>query len=134
MIVEGMIDFWRKEIINFSLDEALILLRHLGGYGRDKILLNLTGYRHIQVSDVTHYFNGVEKCLNIQPAYFFGGPDGPGGGRRFKGTFLTFVLDRLLLTAHKKGADHTLTMVRYARSFGTEACKENSSNSIIYSC
>lgn len=129
MVVDGMIDFWRKEILNFSLDEALVLLRHLGGYDQDRILARLTGYRDMKVSNMAHYFNGVEKCLNIRPIYFFGGPV---GGRRFKGTFLTFVLDRLLLTAHEKGADHALTMVKYARSFGTEVCKEDSPNSIIY--
>lgn len=129
IIADGMIDFWRKEILNFSLDEALVLLRHLGGYEGDTILSQLQGYRHVAVRDLTHYFNGVEKCLNIRPVYFLGGPV---GGKRFKGTFLTFVLDRLLLTSHEKGADHALTMVKYARSFGTEVCKEDSPNSIIY--
>ena len=129
MIADGMIDFWRKEILNFSLDEACVLLRHLGGYELDKVLVQLSGYRLVEVGDLACYFNGVEKCLNIHPVYFFGGPV---GGKRFKGTFLTFVLDRLLLVAHEKGADHALTMVKYARSFGTEVRKEDSSNSIIY--
>jgi hypothetical protein len=129
-VVEGMIDFWRKEIGWFTLDEAVILLRHLGGYEGDTILVQLQGYRHVAIRDLAHYFNGVEYCINIRPIYFHGGPV---GGRRFKGTFLTFVLDRLLLVAHEKGADHALTLVKYARSFGTTDRKENSPHSIIYS-
>jgi hypothetical protein len=130
LIVEGMIDFWRKEIGWFTVDEACILLRHLGGYEGDTVLVQLQGYRHIAVRDLAHYFNGVEYCINIRPIYFLGGPV---GGKRFRGTFLTFVLDRLLLVAHRKGADHALTLVKYARSFGTTDRKANSPHSVIYS-
>ena len=128
-IVEEMIDFWRSEIGWFTLNEAFVLLRHLGGYEEDTILAQLQGYRHIAVRDLSHYFNGVEYCVNIRPVYFLGGPI---SGRRFKGTFLTFVLDRLLLVAHEKGADHALTTVKYARSFGTTDRKANPPHSIIY--
>lgn len=130
LVVNEMINFWRSEIGWFTLDEAIVLLEHLGGYNRDKILVQLTGYRHFQVDDLVSYFNGVEYCINIRPIYFHGGPV---GGRRFKGTFLTFVLDRLLLVAHEKGADHTLKLVKYARSFGTANRKENPPRSLIYS-
>jgi hypothetical protein len=129
-IVEGVIDFWRKEVGWFTLDEAFILLRHLGCDEGDKILAQIQGYRHIAVRDLAHYFNGVEYCINIRPIYFHGGPI---GGRRFKGTFLTFVLDRLLLVAHEKGAEHALTLVKYAKGFGTTSRKKNSSHGIVYS-
>lgn len=110
------IDTWRDELWRLTLAEGIILLRHLGDFDRDKVIVLLKGYHHFPVHQLLNHYDSHESCVNIRPFYFQGGPF---GGKKFKGTFLTMILDRVLLVAHQEGAERIHNMVRYARSFGT---------------
>ncbi|MHC4188419.1 MAG: hypothetical protein ACYSUB_01920 [Planctomycetota bacterium] len=114
---DGMIDAWRVKIGWITIAEGIILLRNLGGFERDKVIsMDKKGYRSVPAKHLLSIYNPSEYCINIRPIYFRGGPI---GGKLFKGTFLTLVLDRLLLTSHEKGSVYVERMVEYARSFTT---------------
>lgn len=116
VLANAWIDTWRRDLWDLTLAEAIVLLRHLGDFELDRIIVLAGGYHHFPAHQLPHHFDPYEYCTNIRPLYFQGGPF---GGRKFKGTFLTMVLDRVLLVAHEKGAEHVDKLVSYARGFGT---------------
>lgn len=126
-----LIAAWRKRIGWITLAEAIILLRRLGCFHVDKIIVCAGGYRHVIVEDLFHHFSGSEFCINIRPVYFDGGPT---GGKQYKGTLITLLLDRILLMSHEKGAAFVLREVDYARSFGQERnLKKDATSNFTYS-
>lgn len=110
-----MIDEWRDEIRWLTLQQAIVLLKQLGYFESDKVIANCRGYCHISIFELLEYFSENEYCVNICPVYFEGGPV----TKRYKGTLLTVVLDRILLTAYEKGAEFVWSRVEYAKGFGT---------------
>jgi hypothetical protein len=128
-ITKSVIAAWRTEIGWITLGEAIMLLKHIGDFERDKVIIREKGYARYQVWELP--FNRNEYCVNIRPVYFEGGPI---GSRRFKGTLLTLVLDRVLLTAYEKGGAYALRMVKYARGcFRKEINKANIPSGVVYS-
>lgn len=119
-----MIDAWRDEIRWLTVGEAVILLQHLGGFHIDPIAIISCGFKRLPVRELLSIISDTEYCVNINPCWFSGGPT---GGKRFKGTFLTMVLDRVIYTAFERGAVNVASAIRNARSLrnGTprnEAC------------
>jgi hypothetical protein len=115
------IDIWRKELEYFTLTEAVILLRNLGGFQYDKLTVllkdpRLRGYRQFAFCDLLDYLSGTCFCRHIHPVYFTGGPQ---GGKQFKGTLLTMVIDRVIRASIDKGPTFAFKTVDYARSFRT---------------
>jgi hypothetical protein len=124
----SLIDAWRRRISWITLAEAITLLEHLGGFELDKIIF-LDGIFHTRlVCELTNFFSPTEFCINIRPVYFYGGPV---GGKRFKGSLVTLLLDRILLVSHERGEAHALKMVTYARCFGkTDDYKSGTGNDL----
>ncbi len=114
VLANAWIDTWRRDLCNLTMAEAIILLRHLGDFDHDRVIVLLKGYHHFPAHQLLNHYDSHELCVNIRPLYFQGGPF---GGRKFKGTFLTMVLDKVLLVAHEKGAEHVDKLVSYAKSF-----------------
>lgn len=126
----GIIDAWRRQIAWITLDEAIILLRQLGGFEKDEIVVRVSaGYFTMQVRSLLEHYSRSEYCINIRPVYFTGGPI----EKRYKGTLLTLLLDRILLMSHEKGCAFALRTVKYARGFGpTNNIKGNSARNLTY--
>jgi len=110
----ALIDAWRRRIQWITLSEAIVLLGYLGDFESDKVIFLEGIFRVCRVHEMTDYISPTEFCVNIRPVYFYGGPV---GGRQFKGTLRTLVLDRILLVSHEQGAAAALKMVTYARCF-----------------
>jgi hypothetical protein len=115
------IDIWRKELEHCTITEAVILLRNLGSYQFDKVMVLLRdarfrGYRQFAFCDLLDYISEDRFCRHVHPVYFTGGP---GGDKQFKGTLLTMVIDRVILASVDKGPTFAFKAVDYARSFRT---------------
>lgn len=115
------IDVWRKELEYFTLTEAVILLRNLGGFQYDKVMVlmkdpRFRGYRQFAFCDLLDHLSPNCFCRHIYPVYFTGGPQ---GGKQFKGTLLTMVIDRVIRASIDKGPTFAFKTVDYARSFRT---------------
>ena len=115
------IDIWRKELEYCTVVEAIILLRNLGSFQFDKVMVLLKdprfrGYRQFAFCDLSGYLSEDRFCRHVHPVYFTGGP---GGARQFKGTLLTMVLDRVIRASIHKGPKFALEAVQYARGFRT---------------
>ena len=119
MPVKGrsMIDAWRDEIRWLTVGEAVILLRHLGGFHIDPIAIISCGFKRLPAQELLSIISDTEYCVNINPCWFSGGPT---GGKHFKGTFLTMVLDRVIHTAFEWGAEKVASIIRNARSLKNE--------------
>lgn len=126
----GMIDAWRRQVAWITLEEGIILLAALGDFDEDKIVVRVSaGYYTIQVRALLEHYSPSEYCINIRPVYFTGGPI----EKRYKGTLLTLLLDRILLMSHEKGCAFALRTVKYARGFGsTNNIKGNSARNLAY--
>lgn len=128
----GMISAWRRRIAWITLNEAIILLKHLGDFDTDNIVIQAPrGYYTVSVKDLHEHFSLAEYCINIRPIYFLGGPV---GGKRYKGTLITLLLDRILLMSHEKGCAFALKMVTYARSYGKPGNVERNLTSDLTYC
>lgn len=113
------IDTWRKELEHCAITEAVILLRNLGGFEFDKVMVLLKerrhkGYYQFAFCDLLDFFSGDLFCRHVHPVYFKGGPKKT---ERFKGTLLTMVIDRVILTSVDKGPTFAYKAVTYARGF-----------------
>lgn len=132
MFSNGMIDAWRRRIAWITLNEAIILLRHLGDFETDKIVVHApAGFYTVPVQNLLEHFSPTEYCINIRPVYFTGGPVGE---KQYKGTLVTLLLDRILLISHEKGCAFALKMVTYARSYGEPGNVERSLTSNFTYC
>ncbi len=109
-----IIDGWRNKVAGLTRLGGEMLLRHLGGFEKDEVLIRPHGIYTVKVCDLWQYYAYTKKCVNIYPVYFTGGPTGE---RRFRGTLLTLVIDRMLATCIEKGDTHVSTLVEYIKSF-----------------
>ena len=107
------IQAWRNKLWWITLSEAVALLRLLGDFNQDSVIIRKRGYRRLSVYDLWQWYSSKDYCNNIWPVYFKGGPFGE---TDFRGTFLTMVLDRVLLTGHKKGFETVLEIINYVQS------------------
>lgn len=116
---DEIIDGWRNKVMWLTLDEAVILMRHLGGFEHDEIIIRHGGARKIRLCDLRQYRDGQEYCINIRPVYFDGGPTSK---KRYRGTLLTMIVDRMLAVSIEKGNSFVRATVKYA-------CRKFSSSS-----
>ncbi len=112
-LADNMIETWRSKITGIRLRHGVALLGALGSYQLDKAtVLTPTGFHSVAIYDASSHFHPLSLCSRIRPVYFNGGPF---GGKRYRGTLETLILDRLLLTATEKGGDQVLRIVNYVR-------------------
>lgn len=114
-LARGVIKIWHNRLREITLVEAVILLKHLGGFHHDKITVLYKGYVRLEIIDLLNYFGYYEKCINLRPVYFEGGPY---NNRHYKGTFHTVVTDRVLLAAEEHGTEFVIKAIDYAKSYG----------------
>ncbi len=113
-LADNMVETWRSKIAGIRLRHGIALLGALGSYQLDRaLILTPTGLRYLAIYDTPAYFHSWSICSRIRPIYFNGGPF---GGKRYRGTLETLILDRLLLTATEKGGDQVLRIVNYVRN------------------
>ena len=106
---DEIIDGWRTKVKGFTLRDAIRLLKRLGRFEKDEVLICCRGIYTIQVCDLWKYYsNDFARCGDIQPVYFTGGPTGE---VRFKGTLLTLVIDRILAVCLEKGSTYVGDLV-----------------------
>jgi len=130
-VTRGLIAAWRRKIGRITLAEGIILLRNLGNFHVDRVVIITSGYHSVTVENLSYYFSNNTLCANMRPIYFDGGPT---GGKRYKGTLVTLLLDRIFLMSHEKGAAFVLREVNYARSFGPEgALKRDTTSDFTHS-
>jgi hypothetical protein len=111
-----VVSFWKEEVKDMTLSEAVVVLRHLGGFEFDKVSAHtkVHGYRRLAVCDLLDWYPENALCREIHPVLFRGGPTLVAS---HSGTLMTVVLDRVILIALEKGADFVLKVIRYARTF-----------------
>lgn len=130
VVKNALIDAWRRKIGWITLSEAIVLLEHLGDFESDEVIFKTRFFLVRRVWELTEFFSPTEFCTNIRPVYFHGGP---AGGKQFKGSLLTLLLDRILLVSHERGAAHVLKMVTYARcSEKDDAIKKEPASNFAY--
>jgi hypothetical protein len=121
------IDFFKNQIHWITLREATILLRHLGNYHCDPVIIRHGGYYRMPAKEVWEIFSAIEYAINIRPIYFRGGPM---QAKLFKGTYLTFLIDRCMLVSFEKGVEHVNRIISYAKRFAPLQFPTNNVHSI----
>jgi len=111
------INYFKNQIRWITLSEGVVLLRHLGEFQRDHIMVRGTGvkgHHRIPAMQIRELFSAMDQAASIQPVYFYGGPM---QAKLFKGSYLTLLIDRCLLVSFEKGVKYVDRIIQYARGF-----------------
>lgn len=128
LVAMGMISAWRQKVRWIRLGSGIALLKSLGDFNKDKVLIEYKGrgFHTIPAYNLLAYRSTSDYCVSIRPIYFKGGPT---GDKLFKGTFRTMILDRVIYVAHEKGAEHVLELVKEAQN-GTNNLQGSSTSNL----
>lgn len=107
------IDPYRARVDNLTLDSAVVLLRNLGNFDLDD-LVPPNKIHHFPV-DIKRLLGGQTQVREVTCRLLFKG--GPSQATIFKGTFNTFILDRMMLVACEKGLDFVDSILNYSEGF-----------------
>ncbi len=104
-----ILDYLRERIAGFSIEASLPLLKRLGRCDYDRItVLTHLGYRDMFVWELVEHFNRSVPVDRIRPLYFWGGPL---LAKKYKGDYLTFIVDRAMSRVCAYGWAHVNALI-----------------------
>jgi hypothetical protein len=110
-----MLTYLREQLSFLTIEASIVFLRHLGGFERDKIIvLSARGYARHFICELPQHVNGSVPVDRLRPIYFEGGPS---QAKRYKGNYLTFLVDRAMLVMCEKGKEYVDAVVEYSKGF-----------------
>lgn len=111
----SMLTYLREQLSFLTIEASIVFLRHLGGFERDKIIvLSARGYARHFIWELPQHVNGSVPVDRLRPIYFEGGPS---QAKRYKGNYLTFLVDRAMLVMREKGKEYVDAVVEYSKGF-----------------
>lgn len=106
-----ILTYLRERLADFSVEASLPLLRCLGHCDHDKLtVLTHKGYLEMFVWELVEHFNRSVPADRIRPVYFWGGPM---MAKRYRGDYLTFIVDRAMYRTCEKGWAHVNATINY---------------------
>jgi len=92
----------RQELSFLTVGGLPDFVKKLGGYNWDKITLGKEGdfIGGVYIHELRYYVSDIILADNVEPIFFYGGPT---GGVEYRGTLLTFAVDRCLYVSIEKG-------------------------------
>ena len=95
----------RQELSFLTVGMLPDFVKKLGVYNWDKITLGRWGdlIRGVYIHELRYYVADTIPADNVEPIFFYGGPT---GGVEYRGTLLTFAVDRCLYVSVEKGIQY----------------------------
>jgi hypothetical protein len=109
------LNYLRDKLAALTIETSVIFLRNLGHFESDKlIVIGAGGYRRLCPKDLPVHFNGSVPVNRLKPVYFHGGPQGV---KKYKGNYLTYLVDRAMYVMCEEGKAHVDALIEYCKGF-----------------